>query len=112
MSETLSKKDMVEAWDNNILHIENIRNRIERLDETCKDIVDDMRLANCDKKTNIPVSYITRLDQMEKELTGLDTSICSGISDLQNLRFGFVPRDTPEKSSTSGKQATKKRKRD
>jgi hypothetical protein len=23
---------------------------------------------------------------MEKELTGLDTSICSGISDLQNLR--------------------------
>jgi hypothetical protein len=49
---------------------------------------------------------------MEKELTGLDTSICSGISDLQNLRFGFVPRDTPKKSSRSGKQATKKRKRD
>jgi hypothetical protein len=96
----------------NILHIENIRNRIERLDETCKDIVDDMRLANHDQKNNIPESYITRLAQMEKELTGRDTSICSGICDLQNLRFGFVPRDTPKRSSTSGKQATKKRKRD
>jgi hypothetical protein len=82
---------MVEALDNNILHIENIRNPIKRLDETCKDIVDGIRLANCDKKTNIPESYITRLDQMENELTGLDTSICSGISDLQNLCFGFVP---------------------
>jgi hypothetical protein len=30
---------------------------------------------------------------MEKEFTGLDTSMCSGISDLQNLHFGFVPRD-------------------
>jgi hypothetical protein len=109
MSETLSKKDIAEALDNNI-HIENIRNRIERLDETCKDIVDYMRLANRDKKTNIPESYITRLDQMENELTGLDTSICSGISDLQNLYFGFVPRDTPKKSVTSGKQATNKRK--
>jgi hypothetical protein len=86
-------------------------NRIEGLEETCKGIVDDMRLANHDKKTNIPESYVTRLDQMEKELTGLDTSICSGISDLQNLRFGFVPRDTPKKSSTSGKQVTRKRKR-
>jgi hypothetical protein len=41
---------MVEALDNNILHIDNIRNRIEHLEEKCKDIVDDMRLANCDKK--------------------------------------------------------------
>jgi hypothetical protein len=112
MSETLSKKDMVEALDINILHIENIRNRIERLDETCRDIVDDMNLANRDKKANIPETYITRLGQMEKELTGIDTSICSGISDLQDLRFGFVPRDTPKKSWTSGKQETKKRKRD
>jgi hypothetical protein len=103
---------MVEALYINILHIENIRNRIERLEETCKDIVDDMRLANRDKKTNIPESYIAGLDQMENELTGLDTSICSGTSDLKNLRFGFVSRDTPTKSSTSGKQATKKRKRD
>jgi hypothetical protein len=47
------KKNMVEALDKNILQIDNIRNRIERLDETCKDIVDDMRLANRDKKTNI-----------------------------------------------------------
>jgi hypothetical protein len=112
MSETLSKKELVESLDNNILHIENVRNRRECLEETCKDIVDDMRLANRDKKTNIHESYVTRLDQMEKELTGLDTSICSGISDLQNLCFGFVPRDTPNKSLTSGKQATRKRKRD
>jgi hypothetical protein len=77
---------MVESLDRNILHIDNIRNHIERLDETCTDIVDDMRLANRDKKTNIPESYFTRLDQMEKELTGLNTSFCSGISDLQNLR--------------------------
>jgi hypothetical protein len=49
MSETLSKKDMVEALYINILHIENIRNIIERLEETCKDIVDDMRLANREK---------------------------------------------------------------
>jgi hypothetical protein len=63
---------MEEALDNNILHIENIRNCIERLDETCNDIVDDMHLANRDKK-NIPESYITWLDQMEKELTGLET---------------------------------------
>jgi hypothetical protein len=63
-----------------------------------------MRIANHDKKTNIPESYVTRLDNMEKELMGLDNSICSGISDLQSLRFGFVPRDTPKKSLTSGKQ--------
>jgi hypothetical protein len=112
MSETLSKKDMVEALDINILHVENIRNRIERLEETCKDIVDGMNIVNHDKQANIPETYITRLGQMESELTGLDTSICSGISDLQDLRFGFVPRDTPKKSSTSDKQATKKRKSD
>jgi hypothetical protein len=80
--------------------------------ETCNDIVDGIHLANRLKKTNIPESYITRLDQMENELTGLDTSICSGTSDLQSLCFGFVPRDSPKKSSTSGKQATKKRKKD
>jgi hypothetical protein len=96
ISETLSKKELVESLDNNILHIENIRNRIECLDETCKDIVDDMRLANCDPK-KIPESYVTRLDQMEKELTGLDTSICSGISDLQNLRFDFYQEIHPRK---------------
>jgi hypothetical protein len=112
MSETLSKKDLVESLDKNILHIENMRNRTERLEETFNDIVDDMRLANREKKTNIPESYITRLDQMKKELTGLDISICSGTSDLRNLRFGFFLRDTPKKSSTSGKQATGKRERD
>jgi hypothetical protein len=103
---------MVEALDINILHIENIRNRIERLDETCRDSVDDMNLANRDKKKNIPETYITPMGRMEKELTGLDTSICSGISDLKDLRFGFVPRDTPTFFWTSGKQETKKRKRD
>jgi hypothetical protein len=112
MSETLSKKYLVESLDTNILQIENVRNRIERLEETRKDIVDDMRHANREKKTNIPESYITRLYQMKKELTGLNTSICSGISDLHNLHFGFVPREAPKKSSTSGKQATGKRKRD
>jgi hypothetical protein len=38
-----TKKNMVEALDNTVLHIENIKNRIECLDETCKEIVDDMR---------------------------------------------------------------------
>jgi hypothetical protein len=66
MSETLSKKDLVESLDNNILHIENMRDRMERLEETYKDIVDDMRHANREKKRNIPESYVTRLDQMEK----------------------------------------------
>jgi uncharacterized protein (UPF0335 family) len=112
MSETLSKKDLIESLDNNILHIENLRARIERLEETRKDIVDDMRHANRQNKTKFLESYVTRLDQMEKELTGLDTSICSGISDLQNLRFGFVRREAPKHSSTSGKQAKGKRKRD
>jgi hypothetical protein len=54
MSETLSKKDMVEALDINILQIENMRYHIEFLDETCSDIVDGMSLANRDKKENIP----------------------------------------------------------
>jgi hypothetical protein len=82
------------------------------LEETCKDIVDDMCYANHEKKINIPEPYVTRLDQMEKELTGLDTSICSDISDLQNLGFGFVPREAPKNNSTSGKQATGKMNRD
>jgi hypothetical protein len=103
-SETLTKKDMVGAFDINILHIENIRNRIERMDETCRDIVDDMNFANRDKDANIPEKFITRVRQVEKELTGLDKSICSGISELQDLRFNFVPTETPKKSSTSGKR--------
>jgi hypothetical protein len=103
---------MLEVLDINILHVENIRNHIERLEETCKETVDGMNIANHYKKANIPETYITWLGQMESELTGLDNSICSGISDLQDLCFGFVPRDTPKKCSTSGKQATKKRKRD
>jgi hypothetical protein len=106
MPETLSIFFLIESLDNNILHIENVRARIDRLEETYKDIVDDTCHANREKKINIPESYVTRLDQMEKELTGLDTSICSGISDLQNLRFGFVPREAPKNSSTSGKRAT------
>jgi hypothetical protein len=59
MSETLSKKDLVESLDNNILYIESARNRIELLEETCKDIVDYMLHANCEQKTNIPESYVT-----------------------------------------------------
>jgi hypothetical protein len=74
-SETLSKKDMVEAFDTNILHIENIRNRIERMDENCNDIVDDMNFANRDKDTNIQKTFITRVRQMEQEFTGIDKSI-------------------------------------
>jgi hypothetical protein len=103
-SEILMKKDMVEAFDINILHIENIRNRIERMDETCRDVVDDMNFANRDKDANIPETFITWVCQVEKELTGLDKSICSGISELQDLRFNFVPTETPKKSSTSGKR--------
>jgi hypothetical protein len=37
-SETLSKKEMVEAFDTHILHIEQIPNRIERMDESCNDL--------------------------------------------------------------------------
>jgi hypothetical protein len=103
-SETLTKKDMIEAFDINILHIENIRNRIERMDENCNDLVDGMNFANRDKDTNIPETFITRIRQMEQELTGLDKSFCSGISELQDLRFNFVPTETPKKSSTPGKR--------
>jgi hypothetical protein len=103
-SETLSKKEMVEAFDTNILHIENIWNRIERMDENCNDLVNDMNYANHDKDTNIPKTFITRVRQMEQELMGIDKSICTGISDLQDLRFNFVPTETPKKSSTSGKR--------
>jgi uncharacterized protein (UPF0335 family) len=95
---------MVEAFDINILHIENIRNRIERMDETCRDIADDMSFANRDKDANIPETFITRVRQVEKELTGLGKSICSVISELQDLRFNFVPTETPKKSSTPGKR--------
>jgi hypothetical protein len=102
-SETLSKKEMVEAFETNILHIENIRNRIELMDENCNDLVDDMNYANRDKDINIPKTFITRVRQMEQELTGIDKSICTGISNLQDLRFNFVPTETPKKSSTSGK---------
>jgi hypothetical protein len=48
-SKTLSKKERVEAFDTNILHIEQIRNRIEHMDESCNDLVDDMNYANHDK---------------------------------------------------------------
>jgi hypothetical protein len=95
---------MVEAFDTNILHIEQIRNRIERMDESCNDLVDDMIYANRDKDTNIPKTFIARVREMEQELTGIDKSICTGISDLQDLRFNFVPTETPKKSSTSGKR--------
>jgi hypothetical protein len=95
---------MVEAFDINILNIENKRNRIERMDENCSDLVDDMNFENRDKDANIPETFITRVRQMEQELTGLDKSICSGISELQDLRFNFVPTETPKKSSTSGKR--------
>jgi hypothetical protein len=58
------KKELVESLDNNILHIESLRARIERLEETCNDIVDDMCNSNRARKTNIHESYVTRLDQM------------------------------------------------
>jgi hypothetical protein len=70
------------------------------MDENCNDLVDDMNFANRDKDTNIPETCITRVRQMDQELTGIDKSICSGISELQDLRFNFVPTETPKKSST------------
>jgi hypothetical protein len=109
MSETLSKEELVESLNNNILHIENLRARIERLEETCKDIVDGMRHSNRVKKTNIPESCITMLDQMEKELTGIDTSLCNVIIDLHSLRFFLLSRDAPKYSSPSRKHATGKK---
>jgi hypothetical protein len=103
-SETLTIKNMGEAFDINISHIENIRNRIEVMDENSSDLVDDMNFANRDEDANIPETFITRVRQMEQELTGLDKSICSGTSELQDLRFNFVPTETPNKKSTSGKR--------
>jgi hypothetical protein len=52
--------------DRNILQIENQRARIALLEETCKDIVDDMHHSNRAKKTNIPESHVTTFDQIEK----------------------------------------------
>jgi hypothetical protein len=60
MSETISKEELLEFLDNNILHIEDQRARIERIEETCKAIVDDIRHSNRAKKKNIPESYVTR----------------------------------------------------
>jgi hypothetical protein len=74
------------------------------MDETCREIVDDMNFVNRDKDANIPEKFITRVRQMEQELAGIDKSMCSGISELQDLRFNFVPTETPKKSSTSGKR--------
>jgi hypothetical protein len=74
------------------------------MDETWRDIVDDMNFANRDKDANIPETFITRVREMEQELKGLDKSICSGISELQDLRFNFVPTETPKRSSTLGKR--------
>jgi hypothetical protein len=103
-SETLTKKDMIEAFDINILHIENIRNQIERMDETCRDIVDDLNFENRDKDANIPETFITWIHQMEQELTGLDKSIFSGISELQDLRFNFVPTETQKRVQHQAKE--------
>jgi hypothetical protein len=96
ISETLTKKDLVGSLDRNILQIENKRARIERLEEACNDIVDDVRQSNHANKTNIPETFITRLDQIETELGGIDIAISTGLSDLQNLRFGFVPKEAPK----------------
>jgi hypothetical protein len=74
------------------------------MDETCNDLADDMIYANRDKDSNIQKIFIDRVREMEQELTGIDKSICTGISDLQDLRFNFVPTETPKKSSISGKR--------
>jgi hypothetical protein len=66
MSETLTKKELVESLDYDILQTENQRALIERLEEACKDIVDDVRHSNHARKTNIPETFIARLDQIEK----------------------------------------------
>jgi hypothetical protein len=89
----------VESLDHNILQIENQRARIERLEEACKDIVDDVRHSNRAKKIYIPEIFVTRLDLIEKELGGIKGAISTGLGDLQDLRFGFVPRDAPKESS-------------
>jgi hypothetical protein len=74
------------------------------MDETCRDIVDDMNFANRDKDANIPETFITGVRQMEQELTGLDKYICSGISELQDLRFNFVLTETPKRVQHQAKE--------
>jgi hypothetical protein len=46
----LTKKELVESLDYNIVQIENERMRIEHLEETCIDMVDDVRQSNHAKK--------------------------------------------------------------
>jgi hypothetical protein len=98
----------VESLDHNILQIENQRVRIERLEEACKDIVDEVRQSNHANKKNIPETFVTGLDQIEKELGGMNSPISTGLCDLQYLRFGFVPMEAPKKIKTITKERGKR----
>jgi hypothetical protein len=109
---------LVESSEHNMVQIENERMRIEHLEEACMDMVEDARQSNHAKKTDIPETFISRLDQMAKDLRCIDTAISTRLSTLQNLRFGSVPTETPKetppsqlKNPTPKKQAPKKRKR-
>jgi hypothetical protein len=58
----LTKKDLVESLDHTIVPIENQRTRVERLEEACKDVIDDVRQQNHAKKLNITDMLVTKLD--------------------------------------------------
>jgi hypothetical protein len=116
--EKLTKTYLVESLDHNIVQIENERKRIERLEEVCMDMVEDARQSNHAKKTDTPDTFIYRLDQMAKDLRIINNAVLNRLSTLQNLRFCFIPMETPKentpspvKKQTPNKQAPKKRKR-
>jgi hypothetical protein len=109
--EKLMKKVVVELTDHNILQLENQRAHIKLLEEACKDIIDDVRQSNHAKKTDIPQMMVTRLDQIGKELGGIENAILTGLSTLQDLHFGFVPMEEPKETPTPKKQEAGKRTR-
>jgi hypothetical protein len=48
-----------------------------------------------------PDRFVFRLDQIAKDLSDIDTAIAAGLSTCQDLRFGFVPLETPMESPRS-----------
>jgi hypothetical protein len=62
------------------------------------DVVEDARKSNHAKKTEIIETFVSRLDQMAKDLRGIDIAISTRLSTLQNVRFDFVQIETPNET--------------
>jgi hypothetical protein len=87
----LSKKELRDQLDGSIIKIDNERVRLERFEEACSDMANDMLQSNRSKGTKIPERFITKLDQIARDSNAINTSISARLSMLQDIHFGFVP---------------------